>query len=117
MIDNIFFCLIRNELLGDLSFELDAVGAVLGHGFHPLKARQSRSIPSRDLSTVRGPLQSTPIWNYAEELGRIRSAQDSGFTLPLIIRCRGEPLMPNNIIWWVGAIVIVLVILGYFGFR
>jgi hypothetical protein len=28
-----------NEVLGDLPFELDAVGAVLGHGFHPLKAR------------------------------------------------------------------------------
>jgi hypothetical protein len=28
-----------NEVLGDLPFELDAVGAVLGHRFHPLKAR------------------------------------------------------------------------------
>jgi hypothetical protein len=28
-----------NEVLGDLPFELDAVDAVLGHGFHPLKAR------------------------------------------------------------------------------
>ena len=35
-----------NEVLGDLPFELDAVGAVLGHGFHPLKARQLRSIPN-----------------------------------------------------------------------
>ena len=35
-----------NEVLGDLPFELDAVGAVLGHGFHPLKARQPRSIPN-----------------------------------------------------------------------
>jgi hypothetical protein len=34
-----------NEVLGDLPFELDAMGAVLGHGFHPLKARQPRSIP------------------------------------------------------------------------
>jgi hypothetical protein len=39
-------CLARNEVLGDLSFELDAMGAVLGHGFHPLKARQRRSIPN-----------------------------------------------------------------------
>ena len=43
-------CLARNEVLGDLSFELDAMGAVLGHGFHPLKARQRRSIPN--LQTV-----------------------------------------------------------------
>jgi hypothetical protein len=35
----------RNELLGDLPFEFDAVKAVFGHGFHPLKARQLRSIP------------------------------------------------------------------------
>ena len=35
----------RNELLGDLPFEFDAIKAVLGHGFHPLKARQLRSIP------------------------------------------------------------------------
>src|ERR1700722_13079386 len=37
-------CFARNEVQGDLSFELDAMGAVLGHGFHPLKARQRRSI-------------------------------------------------------------------------
>jgi hypothetical protein len=35
----------RNELLGDLPFEFDAMKAVFGHGFHPLKARQLRSIP------------------------------------------------------------------------
>ena len=43
-------CLAGNEVLGDLSFELDAMGAVPGHGFHPLKARQYRSIPN--LQTV-----------------------------------------------------------------
>jgi hypothetical protein len=43
-------CFASNEVQGDLSFELDAMGAVLGHGFHPLKARQSRSIPN--LQTV-----------------------------------------------------------------
>ena len=32
-----------NEVQGDLSFELDAMGAVLGQGFHPLKARGSRA--------------------------------------------------------------------------
>jgi hypothetical protein len=36
----------RNEFLGDLSFEFDAMGTVPGHGFHPLKARQSQSIPN-----------------------------------------------------------------------
>ena len=28
-----------HEVLDNLPFELDAVGAVVGHGFHPLKAR------------------------------------------------------------------------------
>jgi hypothetical protein len=37
-------CFARNEFLGDLSFEFDAMGTVPGHGFHPLKARQSWSI-------------------------------------------------------------------------
>jgi hypothetical protein len=36
----------RKELLGDLPFEFDVMGAVLGHGFHPLKARHLRSIPN-----------------------------------------------------------------------
>jgi len=36
----------RNEFLGDLSFEFDAMGTVPGHGFHPLKAQQSWSIPN-----------------------------------------------------------------------
>ena len=35
-----------NEFLGDLPFEFDAMGPVLGHGFHPLKAQHSRSIPN-----------------------------------------------------------------------
>ena len=33
----------RRNLL-DLTLEVSAVVAMLGHGFHPLKARQSRSI-------------------------------------------------------------------------
>jgi acetylglutamate synthase len=49
--------LASNEVLGNLSFELDAVGAVLGHGFHPLKARQPRSIPN--LHSVYRQEQST----------------------------------------------------------
>jgi len=31
----------RDKFLSDLTFELDAMRLVLGHGFHPLKARQS----------------------------------------------------------------------------
>ena len=38
--------LARNEFLGDLPFEFDAMGTMLGHGFHPLKARRFRSIPN-----------------------------------------------------------------------
>ena len=32
--------------LSNLSLELNTVGSVLGHGFHPLKAQRSRSIPN-----------------------------------------------------------------------
>ena len=32
--------------LSNLSLELNTVGSVLGHGFHPLKAQHSRSIPN-----------------------------------------------------------------------
>src|SRR5215472_5891315 len=35
-----------NVFLSDLTLEFDAVGAVLGHGFHPWKARRPRSIPN-----------------------------------------------------------------------
>jgi hypothetical protein len=47
-----FSCCSRTVRAADcsLSFELDAMDAVLGHGFHPLKARQRRSIPN--LQTV-----------------------------------------------------------------
>jgi hypothetical protein len=36
----------HNEFLGDLPFKFDAMGTMLGHGFHPLKARRSRSNPN-----------------------------------------------------------------------
>jgi hypothetical protein len=36
----------RNEFLGDLSFEFDAMGTVPGHGFHPLTFPRE-SIPMR----------------------------------------------------------------------
>jgi hypothetical protein len=80
-----------------------------------LPPRHWSSRPGLRLIKGRTPIRGQ--LNFAKELGRIRNAQDSGFTLPLIIRCRGEHAMPNNIIWWVGAIVIVLIILGYIGFR
>jgi hypothetical protein len=35
----------NKELLHHLPLEVDAVRAMPGHGFHPLKARQDRSIP------------------------------------------------------------------------
>lgn len=38
--------LARNVFLSDLTFEYDAVGAVLGHGFHPWKPGKFRSIPN-----------------------------------------------------------------------
>src|SRR5262249_3999256 len=38
--------LARNVFQGDLTLEFDAVGAVLGHGFHPWKPGKFRSIPN-----------------------------------------------------------------------
>jgi hypothetical protein len=45
--------------LGDLTLEFDAVGAVLGHGFHPRKPGKFRSIPN--LQSVHR-LGRTPNW-------------------------------------------------------
>ena len=46
-----------DELLRDLTFELDTVRAVTCLGFHPVKAQPSRSIQRISLSTPRGALQ------------------------------------------------------------
>ena len=69
-------CLARNEVLGDLSFELDAMGAVLGHGFHPLKARQCRSIPNLQTVHCQGRTPPNGQWESIKSpgpLGRDRS--------------------------------------------
>src|SRR5499433_1977948 len=50
--------LARNVFQGDLTLEFDAVGAVLGHGFHPWKPGKFRSIPN--LQSVHR-LGCTPI--------------------------------------------------------
>ena len=59
-------CLARNEVLGDLSFELDAMGAVLGHGFHPLKARQ-RPVDSQSANCP--PLGAHSKWDHLWDHG------------------------------------------------
>jgi hypothetical protein len=45
-------------LLRDLPFELDAVGSVFCHGFHPSKARDAGQFVPLQPSGPRGPLQS-----------------------------------------------------------
>ena len=40
--------------LSNLSLELNTVGSVLGHGFHPLKAQRSRSIPNAQPVHAKG---------------------------------------------------------------
>lgn len=45
-------------LLRHLTFKLDAVGSVLSHGLHPLKALPSGQLLKSNLSTLEGPLQS-----------------------------------------------------------
>src|SRR5580692_9806183 len=64
-------CLARNEVQRDLSFELDAMDALLGHGFHPLKARQRRSIPNLQTVHRHGAFQTAemiaspwPRWSH-----------------------------------------------------
>src|SRR5262249_52500567 len=53
--------LARNVFQGDLTLEFDAVGAVLGHGFHPWKPGKFRSIPN--LQSVHR-LGCTPIGTH-----------------------------------------------------
>src|ERR1700730_680584 len=43
-----------NELLCDLPFELDAVGTLSGHGFHPLKAQLTLSTHEPQLVRPQG---------------------------------------------------------------
>src|SRR5262245_51642485 len=50
-----------NVFLSDLTLEFDAVGVVLGHGFHPWKARRPRSIPNPRPVHRQG---RTPHCNY-----------------------------------------------------
>src|SRR5262249_54371755 len=46
-----------NELLRDLPLELNAVGTLPGHGFHPLKAQLTLSNHSSQTVRPRGALQ------------------------------------------------------------
>ena len=68
-------CLARNEVQGDLSFELDAMDAVPGHGFHPLKARQRRSILNLQTVHSQGRIPyRRQIWTpLSDESGRWRA--------------------------------------------
>ena len=49
--------------------------------------------------------------------GSLRVAARAVGTLNGFPRCRSEERIMNNIVWWVGAIVIILAILGFLGFR
>ena len=74
-------CLARNEVQGDLSFELDAMDAVLGHGFHPLKARQRRSIPNlANCPPSQGAFHS----GYTHPCRTLRGARTMAYTVPVI---------------------------------
>src|SRR5215472_3411892 len=68
--------LARNVFLGDLTLEFDAVGAVLGHGFHPWKPGKFRSIPN--LQSVHR-LGCTPlkVSLAARQCQRLRSTKVS----------------------------------------
>ena len=48
-----------NKLLSDLPLEFDAVRGVFGHGVHPLKARQPRSIPNLQSVHRQGRIPGT----------------------------------------------------------
>jgi hypothetical protein len=55
-------CFACDKFLGDLPFELDAVRAVLGHGFHPLKARQAGSNPNLQSVHRQGRTQALDVY-------------------------------------------------------
>jgi hypothetical protein len=63
--------LARPKFLGDLPFELDAMGTVLGHGFHPLGARPSRR---RSKSTDRALRTESAVMKPDAGAGRNRVA-------------------------------------------
>src|SRR6266566_2500925 len=53
-----------NVFVSDLTLEFDAGGVVLGHGFHPWKARQPRSIPNpRPVHCQGRTPQRPPRWH------------------------------------------------------
>jgi hypothetical protein len=60
------------ELLGDLSFELDDMGTVSGHGFNSLKARQRLSILNLQTVHRQGRIPSPD----GGERGRLDSLRD-----------------------------------------
>lgn len=50
-------------LLGNLTFEFDTMGSVLGHGLHPVKARLHGQLRKPILSGQRGPLQHGALFH------------------------------------------------------
>jgi hypothetical protein len=59
-----------NELLRDLPLELNAVGTLSGHGFHPLKAQLTCQITNLNLSGPRGALQGGAGYDPICDIGR-----------------------------------------------
>ena len=85
-------CLAGNEVLGDLSFELDAMGAVPGHGFHPLKPGSTGQFLTCKLSTVRGALQGS-VDRVAAEVGSVVWLSES--LRQLTIFCSSSYIFPD----------------------
>src|SRR6516162_6769399 len=76
-----------NELLCDLPFELDAVGTLSGHGFHPLKAQ--RTLSTHEPQLVR-PQGRTPRRALSPHRARPRtsmSVNDPKLTFAVRICC------------------------------
>src|SRR5205823_4450722 len=78
-----------NELLGDLPLELNAVGTLWGHGFHPLKPSSPCQITNLKLSGPRGALHtaaksdigamsSGPNSHRGREMGELTGSHDKG---------------------------------------
>jgi hypothetical protein len=66
--------LAAEKFLGDLTFELDTVGAVSGHVLSSFEARRTGQLLSSPLSNPRGPLQ---IWGQSSTLIDTRPALGS----------------------------------------
>jgi len=77
--------------------------------------------PSKLITANVVPMALFPALNWRDSGGKCPAERQRDRTVTAscwaFFGARREENFMNNIVWWVGAIVIVLAILGYLGFR